>query len=321
MILSLSFAYTLFQSLDHTSTKTTLIFFQFFEFYQIHKLTYDLDLGRAFYAYLSEVDTEIFIIIEKFNDPEGKCKEVIDYQVCFIVNQDGRKTTLETRNQFNVYMPKTFGDILKKDNESTLFDVLVLIKIKYSREAIYRGMNDNVTNYGLKSFHTKYEHLDNEYSDLNIKALHGTIQLLTRSLFPLDLIKDGIVRKQKDFSLTNITGDSRLIALLPEKTNEFYSLSNFDKEFTNFKLTEQDFFRFDRFEEAKYRFSDREISDTFKIHTLHSNTLQTRYVLIFLSVIKVAKSEGTGQKFMDYFFCYWPESDTEVFTKGKKKNE
>ena len=89
MILSLSFAYTLFQSLDHTSTKTTLIFFQFFEFYQIHKLTYDLDLGRAFYAYLSEVDTEIFIIIEKFNDPEGKCKGVIDYQVCFIVNQDG----------------------------------------------------------------------------------------------------------------------------------------------------------------------------------------------------------------------------------------
>ena len=48
--------------------------FQYFVFYQIHKLTYDLDVGRVFYAYLSEVDTEIFTTIEKFIDPEGKCK-------------------------------------------------------------------------------------------------------------------------------------------------------------------------------------------------------------------------------------------------------
>ena len=47
-------------------------FFQFFEFYQIHKLAYDLDVGRAFYAYLSDTDTEIFTTIETFTDPEGK---------------------------------------------------------------------------------------------------------------------------------------------------------------------------------------------------------------------------------------------------------
>ena len=34
-------------------------FSQFFEFYQIHKLTYVLDVGRAFYAYLSKSDTDI----------------------------------------------------------------------------------------------------------------------------------------------------------------------------------------------------------------------------------------------------------------------
>ena len=113
--------------------------------------------------------------------------------------------------------------------------MLVLIITKYSREviyrgeAIYRGVKSNVNNYGLKPFHNEYEHLVNEYWSLNIKALQGTIQPLTRSLFPLDLIKGGIVRKQKDFSLTNITGDSRLIALITEKTNEFYALSDFYK--------------------------------------------------------------------------------------------
>ena len=47
-------------------------------------------------------------------------------------------------------------------------------------------MKDNVTNYALKSLHIECEHLDNEYWDLNIKALQKIIQPLTRSLFPLD---------------------------------------------------------------------------------------------------------------------------------------
>ena len=167
-------------------------FLQFFEIYQIPRLTFGLDVGCAFYTYLSKAETEIFTTIEKFNDPEGKYKGVIDYWVYFIVNPDWWISTLETRNQLNVYIPKTFGDILKKDNDRTFFEVLVLIKTKHLREVIYRGMKDNVTNYGLKSFHTEYEHLDNEYWNLNIKSLKGTIQPLTRLLFPLDLIKDGI---------------------------------------------------------------------------------------------------------------------------------
>ena len=69
-------------------------------------MTHDLDVGRAFYAYLSEADTEIFTTIEKFNDPEGKYKGVIDYRGFFIVNPDGLITTLDTRNQLSVYYLK-----------------------------------------------------------------------------------------------------------------------------------------------------------------------------------------------------------------------
>ena len=69
-------------------------------------MTHDLDVGRAFYAYLSEADTEIFTTIEKFNDPVGKYKGVIDYRGFFIVNPDGRITTLDTRNQLSVYYLK-----------------------------------------------------------------------------------------------------------------------------------------------------------------------------------------------------------------------
>ena len=95
-------------------------------------------------------------------------------------------------------------------------------------------------------------------------------------------------------------------------------MSNSYKEFTNFKLTEQDFIRFGSFEETKYRFSNREISGTFKIHILHSNAHQTIYIFDFLPLFNFAKSEGTGQKFKDYFFCYLPENDTEIFTTEKK---
>ena len=75
--------------------------------------------------------------------------------------------------------------------------MLVLIKTKHLRRVIYIGMKDNVTNYALKSLHIECEHLNNEYWDLNIKALQRTIQPLTRSLFPLDLIKDGIVEGKR----------------------------------------------------------------------------------------------------------------------------
>ena len=91
-----------------------------------------------------------------------------------------------------------------------------------------------------------------------------------------------------------------MIALLPEKANEFYPLSDFSKQFTNFK--------------DSFRFDDREISDTFKIHMQH-------FDFDFLPVFKFAKSESIGQNFKDYFFRYLSENDTEVFPTEKKHNE
>ena len=56
-------------------------FFNFFEFYHVHKSEYALDVGGAFSAYLSETDTEVFTTSEKFTDPNGIYKGVMDYRV------------------------------------------------------------------------------------------------------------------------------------------------------------------------------------------------------------------------------------------------
>ena len=77
---------------------------------------------------------------------------MIDYGVCFIANPDGEIAALGTAKQVSVYIPKTFGYIIKKDNDSTLFDVLVLIKIKHFGKVIYRVMRDRIINYALKYF-------------------------------------------------------------------------------------------------------------------------------------------------------------------------
>ena len=52
-----------------------------------------------------------------------------------------------------------------------------------------------------------------------------------------------------------MTGDRRLLKLLPEKSSDFYSLSNFYSEFTNFNFEKEDFFRFHGFKYESYRFS------------------------------------------------------------------
>ena len=43
----------------------------------------------------------------------------------------------------------------------------------------------------------------------------GSAQNLNKCLFILHLIKEGIGRKNTNFNLTDITGDGRLLALLP----------------------------------------------------------------------------------------------------------
>ena len=108
---------------------------------------------------------------------------------------------------------------------------------------------------------------------------------------------------------------------MPEKSSDFYPLSNFYSEFTNFNVEKEDFFRFHGFKGKSYRFSEREISDIFKIHIIHSNIRKASYQFYYLPVFKFAKEKAVGQDFKDIFYDYLSEHDTEVFTTEKKFGE
>ena len=102
-------------------------------------------------------------------------------------------------------------------------------------------MTSNVIHFGLKPFHTEYEYLDNKYLNIDLASLQGSTQPLDRFLFPKKLIGEGCTKKLINFNLTDVTGDQRLLEILPAKTNHFYCLSKFYKDFTNFQANEKDF--------------------------------------------------------------------------------
>ena len=146
------------------------------------------------------------------------------------------------------------------------------------RGTIYNGMKSNVVRYGLKPFHTEYEHLDNESFNIDLASMQGSTQPLDRFLFPKKLIEEGRTKKLINFNLTDVTGDQRLLELLPATTNNFYPLSEFSKTLG--------------FEDMSYKLSGNEISDIFKIHVIHSNDAGNQYFFDFLPVFKFAKERG-----------------------------
>ena len=91
----------------------------------------------------------------------------------------------------------------------------------------------------------------------------GSSQNLNRCLFPLHLIKEGIVTKNTNFNHTDITRDERLLALLLPKNSNYYPLSDFYKEVTDFDLTQKDFVNFHGFENEEYKYNDVEINNIF----------------------------------------------------------
>ena len=171
-------------------------------------------MGRAFHAYLSRADAEIFTTLKKFTDPEGKYKGIFDHRVYFLVHEGGQVSICTSR--------KTFGEIIKKNHNKMLFVILMKASHTYRREEICEGTKENVVRYGLNPFHIEYNYLDNEYWMLNTRPIQGSTKPFTRSLFPHNLIRDRVVQRQKDLSLTDITGDSRFLKLLPEKSSDFF---------------------------------------------------------------------------------------------------
>ena len=100
---------------------TTLIFYYFFEFYQNYN-TFNIDVGRSFYAYMAENNTEIFTTFQKFTDPNRKCAHSQGYNksIYFMVLNTRHITSLD------------FSKALEKQ-DSPIFDVPWSPSMKYDK--------------------------------------------------------------------------------------------------------------------------------------------------------------------------------------------
>ena len=130
--------------------------------------------------------------------------------------------------------------------------------------------------------------------------------------------RDGIDRKNKDFTLTDITGDERLLKLSPERSSDYFILSDFYKEFYNFQFQNGDFVKTKGFVDSAYQYSEVEISKYFSIDIIHSSAEATHYHFDFLPVFKYAKVRGLGENFGRVFYSYLKENNTDVFATEEK---
>ena len=93
---------------------------------------------------------------------------------------------------------------------------------------------------------------------------------ISNSIVPHKIVKERITKKIKDFDLTTISRDKVLLFLLPEKSYNYYKLSDFYKEFTNFQLQNADFVRTHGFDN-NYMVTKQEISDIFSTQIIQCN--------------------------------------------------
>ena len=118
----------------------------------------------------------MFTTFDKFTDPNGKYKGVFYHTIYFLVKKTGHVITLRTDQNLWVYIPITFADVLKKDNNKVIFDLSITTLAKEDRETIWNGMKGNVVHYGLKPFPTRYKYLDNEYLNIDLACIQGSNQ-------------------------------------------------------------------------------------------------------------------------------------------------
>ena len=125
--------------------------------------------------------------------------------------------------------------------------------------------------------------------------------------------------------MTDVTRDQRLLELLPAKMNDFYPLSEFYRDFTNFQVNKKDFSKTLRFEDMSYRFLENEISDIFKIHIIHSKSQVFNVSLTFFQYSSLRKKghrkkerKKERETLEDIFYSYLLQNETEVFTIEEK---
>ena len=76
------------------------------------------------------------------------------------------------------------------------------------------------------------------------------------------MIEEGKNRYNFNFSLTNISGDERLLNLLPDGNTPYLITSNYYKDFPNFELRDKDFVVRQGFEDNNYINNDT-------LHVIH----------------------------------------------------
>ena len=104
--------------------------------------------------------------------------------------------------------------------------------------------------------------------------------------------------------------------MLPEKSHNYYILSDFYKEFTNFKFHNADFVRTYGFEN-NYRLTEQEISDIFSTHKIRSNG-QSIYSFDYLPVFEFEKAHVLEKGFGEMFYKFLEKNDTNVIKTEEK---
>ena len=123
-----------------------------------------------------------------------------------------------------------------------------------------------------------------------MQGLGEGAESISNSILLHKIVKERITKKIKDFDLTTIRGDKALLFLLPEKSYNYYKLSDFYKEFANFQLQNADFVRTHGFDN-NYVLTKQEISDIFSTQIIHCND-QDIYSFGYLLVFQFAKAHG-----------------------------
>ena len=97
--------------------------------------------------------------------------------------------------------------------------------------------------------------------------------------------------------LTDITGDERLLKLLLEISSDYFILSDFYNEFSNFQLENDDFVKTKGFVDFSYQYSEVEITKYFTIDIIRSSIEVIQYHFDFLPIFKYAKARGLEENF------------------------
>ena len=109
--------------------------------------------------------------------------------------------------------------------------------------------------------------------------------------------------------------------MLPERSFDYFILSDLYNEFSNFQLEKDDFVKTKGFVDSSYQYYEVEITKYLTIDIIHSSVEVIHYCFDFLPVFKYAKARGLGENFGQIFYSYLKENDTHVFTTEEKYGE